>query len=48
VPNREQFDSEPLSQRITNGLPRHSMILSSDQITRAAGSDRSASMPPHD
>ena len=26
--------SGPLSQRMTRGLPRHSMILSSDRITR--------------
>ncbi|AZU14000.1 hypothetical protein AC611_22105 [Xanthomonas phaseoli pv. phaseoli] len=37
--------SGPLSQRITAGLPRHSMICSSDRITRADGSDRSTSIP---
>ncbi len=37
--------SGPLSQRITFGLPRQSMICSSDRITRVAGKDRSTSMP---
>lgn len=34
-----------LSQRIAPGFPRHSMVRSSERITRAAGSDRLASMP---
>jgi hypothetical protein len=37
--------SGPLSQRIAFGLPRHSMILSSDLITRSDGSEKSTSIP---
>jgi len=37
--------SGTLSQRMTSGLPRHSIILLSDQITRSQGSEKSTSMP---
>jgi len=40
--------SGPLSHRMDSGLPRHSMILSSDRITRSDGSEKSTSIanPP--
>jgi len=37
--------SGPLSQRIAFGLPRHSIIRSSDLMTRSDGSEKSTSMP---
>ena len=37
--------SGPLSQRIASGLPRHSMIRSSDLMTRSDGSEKSTSIP---
>ena len=37
--------SEPLSQRITWGLPRQEIICLSSLITRSAGKEKSASMP---
>lgn len=36
--------SGPLSQRMTRGLPPHSMAYSNDRITRADGSDSSTSI----
>jgi hypothetical protein len=37
--------SGPLSHRIASGLPRHSMIRSSEHITRSDGSEKSTSIP---
>jgi hypothetical protein len=37
--------SGPLSQRIAFGLPRHSIIRSSDLITRSDSSEKSTSIP---
>ena len=37
--------SGPLSQRIINGVPRHSMICSRLRMTRSAGSEKSTSIP---
>lgn len=36
--------SGPLSQRMTWGLPRHSLILSRDRMTRSDGNEKSTSM----
>jgi len=37
--------SGPLSHRMASGLPRHSMIRSSERITRSDGSEKSTSIP---